>query len=349
MSLNINNSKSESSKVFKPDQTVQILALDGGGLKGLFSASVLKSFELHLGNSIVRHFDLIAGTSTGGLIALGLGLEKPAQEIQDFYIKYGSEIFPNKGLEKKLRFLNSLLFTKYSNKNLKDILKKLLVSPEHDEPLLRDSKKRLLIPTFLAANSSPRILKTPHDPRLRLDWKMPMWAVAMATSAAPSYLPPFHYGGNRYLDGGIWANNPALVAVIEAIDLGASIENIKVLNISTTTSQSSCLGWKFCGVHCDSGKLGMIPWASKILPVAMQSLGRATSHMYLRQLLKPGNMAIVDHEVSLNHELDNINFEEFKSIGEDAGLKSLGGLDDYFNHKSSPYTPYNVAIGASDV
>jgi len=349
MSLTINHNKSESLKAFSPDQIVQILAIDGGGLKGLFSASVLKSLEDHLGHSIIEHFDIIAGTSTGGLIALGLGLRKPAKDIQEFYISNGPKIFPNKGLEKKLRFCKNWFYTKYSNKMLQETLKKLLVLPGSDEPLLRDSTKRLLIPTFLAANSKPRILKTPHDPRLRSDWRLPMWAVAMATSAAPTYLPAFHYGGNRYLDGGLWANNPSLVAVVEAIEMGAALENIRVLNLSTTSCHSDCLIFNPFGLRLDYGTLGRIPWATKVLPVVMQAMSHATSHMYLRQLLKPGNMALIDRHVSPEHELDHINFEEFQSIGEEAGLQAVGGLTEYFKHFASPYTPDVTAIGANNV
>jgi len=349
VSLIINHDKSESLKAFSHDQIVQILALDGGGLKGLFSASALKALEEHLGHSITEHFDLIAGTSTGGLIALGLGLGKSAKEIQEFYIKDGPKIFPNRGLKKILRFWKNWFYTKYSNKMLKETLQKLLVLPDADEPLLRDSTKRLLIPTFLAANSKPRILKTPHDPRLRSDWRLPMWAVAMATSAAPTYPPAFHYGGNRYLDGGLWANNPSLVAVVEAIEMGASLENIRVLNLSTTSCHSDCLVFNPFGFRFDYGTLGRIPWASKVLPVAMQAMSYATSHMYLRQLLKPGNMALIDRHVSSEHKLDHINFEEFKTIGEDAGLQSVGGLNDYFKHIAAPFAPDNTAIGTNNV
>ena len=241
-SLITNSLKSDSLKAFEPDQTVQVLALDGGGLMGLYSASVIKAIESHLGHSLADHFDLICGTSTGGLIALGLGIGKTGSDIQKFYIDDGPKIFPNRGYQRIYRFFRNWLFTKYSNEHLEDTLKKLLILPDTGgTPLLKESQKRLILPTYLAANSQPRLLKTPHDPRLRMDWKMPMWAAAMATSAAPTYLPSFHFEGKRYLDGGVWANNPSLVGVVEALELGASLENIRVLNISTTSCHSNCL------------------------------------------------------------------------------------------------------------
>ena len=73
----------------------QILALDGGGMKGVFSAALLAAIEEDCQTSITDHFDLIAGTSTGGIIALGLGLGYSAKEILNFYITEGPHIFPS--------------------------------------------------------------------------------------------------------------------------------------------------------------------------------------------------------------------------------------------------------------
>jgi hypothetical protein len=352
MGLVTNHNKSDSLRVFTPDQPVQILAMDGGGLMGLYSASVIKSIEDNLGHSLTKHFDIICGTSTGGLIALGLGLGKSAEDIQNFYITEGPKIFPNRGLERYYRFFRNLLIAKYSNAHLEKTLRKLLVLDDQEEtPLLLHSKKRLILPTYLAANSQPRLLKTPHDPRLRKDWKMPMWAAAMATSAAPTYLPSFHFEGTRYLDGGLWANNPSLVGVVEALELGASLQNIRVLNISTTSSHSNCLHFKplpFVPLKYEYGKLGKLPWAAKVLSVVMNANSHATSHMFLRQLLAPGNLAVIDRQVAPEHALDSIDFEEFQTIGEEDGMHSCGGLSQFFKYTASPYEPDPTAIGKND-
>ncbi len=71
----------------------QILSLDGGGIKGLFSAAVLASIEEDLGIRITDHFDLVTGTSTGGIIALGLGIGLRPREIVEFYVREGPRIF----------------------------------------------------------------------------------------------------------------------------------------------------------------------------------------------------------------------------------------------------------------
>ena len=79
-----------------PDRDFRILSIDGGGIRGIFPAAVLADLEAALGtgNSIVGHFDLVAGTSTGGILALGLGAGKSAREIRDLYMHRGPEIFP---------------------------------------------------------------------------------------------------------------------------------------------------------------------------------------------------------------------------------------------------------------
>jgi patatin-like phospholipase/acyl hydrolase len=80
----------------------RILSLDGGGIKGAFTAAVLAEWEKRRGSVIVDHFDLIAGTSTGGIIALGLGLGLPAGEILEFYEKAGAENFSEHNASTKI-------------------------------------------------------------------------------------------------------------------------------------------------------------------------------------------------------------------------------------------------------
>jgi uncharacterized protein len=118
----------------------QILSLDGGGIKGLFSAAVLARFEEDLGVTIADHFDLITGTSTGGIIALGLGLGMRPREIVQFYVSQGPKIF------RQTRWwtsLCSLFRRKYPQEPLKTALQECV-----GDKRLADSKKRLVIPSY---------------------------------------------------------------------------------------------------------------------------------------------------------------------------------------------------------
>lgn len=216
-----------------PTQTMdrfQILSLDGGGIKGIFSAGVLTAIEEDLGISVAEHFDLIAGTSTGGIIAIGLGLGLKPREIVEFYLREGPSIFP------KLCGLKSLLHwvhRKYSARPLEEALKRCF-----KEKRFGDSTKRLVIPSYNLGEDDVYIFRTPHAERLRRDYKVPAWKVAKATSAAPTFFPASRdVDSLRLIDGGVWANNPSLVAVTEAFGtLKVPLSAIHVCSIGTSDS-----------------------------------------------------------------------------------------------------------------
>lgn len=204
-----------SDKVFK------ILSIDGGGIKGLYSASVLARIEEKTGKRIKDHFDMICGTSTGGLIALGLSIGIPAQELADLYYNRGSEIFPVSNIksiryvQRRWQFLKQLIFRcKFSDHSLKRILKEVF-----EEKTMGQAETLLCIPSFNLINGEPRVFKFPHkEGKYFMDKSIPMVDVALATSAAPTYLPIHEYNNCLYADGGIWANNPSLCGLLEALD-----------------------------------------------------------------------------------------------------------------------------------
>lgn len=208
----------------------RILALDGGGIKGLFSAAVLASLEQDLGVSIEDHFDLITGTSTGGIIALALGCNIRPHEIVHFYMENAARIFPQKRWFQTVRWLRRC---KYEQEPLKTALQACL-----GENRMADSKKRLVIPSYNLDKDEVYLFKTPHHAKLRRDWQVPMWKVALATSAAPTYFPSCHEIDHiRLIDGGIWANNPTLIGIVEAFSLlNVPLDAITVLSLGTTNA-----------------------------------------------------------------------------------------------------------------
>lgn len=340
-----NFGKNQTAEVFSKTEPVQVLALDGGGLRGLYTASVIKSLESQLGHSICKHFDIITGTSTGGLIALALGRGIAGHEIQRFYLENGAKIFPSGGLGGRLRSLRSLVLSKYSNRVLKDTLQRLLETPDGNQPVLGDSQTRLVIPTFRAGESIPRLLKTPHAARYKYDWALPMWAVGMATSAAPTFLPSFEYDGRTYIDGGLWANNPSLVGLIEAKDLGAQLSNIRVLNIGTTFSTSETVFQHWIGKLIRIRRAGFLGWAAQILPTVMQANSYATSSMYVHQLLERGNSFVINKQIDQgSSRLDRVESSLFVEMGEAAGEGCYSQLEKFFQHAPKPYSPSKEAM-----
>jgi patatin-like phospholipase/acyl hydrolase len=208
----------------------QILSLDGGGIKGLFSAAFMAKLEEDLGINIVDHFDLIVGTSTGGIIALGLGFGLTPKELVEFYYEKGLRIFRKTPIWTSLK---GWLFPKYSGRDLESVFR------EKDcfgEKLLGESKKRLVIPSYNIDSSQVYLFKTAHHERFKRDYKVPAWKIARATSAAPSYFPISTDIDNiRMVDGGVWANNPAMVGLFEAIAvLGVPLEQVRIMSVGTT-------------------------------------------------------------------------------------------------------------------
>jgi uncharacterized protein len=246
----------------------QILALDGGGIKGLFSAAVLAFLEEDLNIDIINHFDLITGTSTGGIIALCLGLGIRPHKIVEFYVSKGPTIFKRSVFS----IVRHIFKNKYEAKPLENALKELF-----GNKILADSNKRLVIPSYNIGDDSVYLFKTPHHERLRRDYKVPIWQVARATSAAPTYFPVFIGVDNiRLIDGGVWANNPSIVGITEAVSsLNIPLEQIYVLNLGTTDevkSYPSCLN-----------EGGCLRWCKAAVDVIMrgQSIGAWTQSQHL--------------------------------------------------------------------
>jgi uncharacterized protein len=192
----------------------KILSLDGGGVRGLYSAELLRMCEEHFcnGRPVNQHFDLIAGTSTGGIIALGLALGLSIGKIVEFYRgQPARRIFPNTSILDQVRRFRSPLFDE-------TVLETELKNAFGDN-LLGDAENCLVIPSFLVPKAEIAVLKTDHHRDYLHDWKMPAWQVARATSAAPTFFEGLanQQQTHLFLDGGIWCNNPVMTAIVEAL------------------------------------------------------------------------------------------------------------------------------------
>ena len=199
-------------------------------MRGLFPASFLAGIEERYldGQSVADYFDLIVGTSTGGIIALGLGAGLRASDMRDLYVERGGEIFPpRRGLGKMLHSIGRVVMHGYDGEALERVLREYL-----GDTLLGESKVRLCIPSFEGEHSEVFVFKTPHHQDFKLDWRERMVKVALATSAAPSYFRPLDDGDYKFVDGGIWANNPVMIGLTEAMtSFSAPRERIRILSL----------------------------------------------------------------------------------------------------------------------
>jgi len=213
----------------------KILSIDGGGIRGTFPAAFLAHLEEDLDRPLHEYFDLIAGTSTGGIIAIGLAMGLTAKDILTLYETRGPAIFSQQrtGLagwaERCARKVKWAVWgPKYDPEALRVALFDVL-----GDRKIGEAKTRLLIPAWHQQMGTVYIFKTAHHERLRTDYKELARDAAMATAAAPTYFREFITSRDVGLvDGGVWANNPTGIAVAEGIGtLGWQPSEIRVLSI----------------------------------------------------------------------------------------------------------------------
>lgn len=197
------------------DRPFRILSIDGGGICGILPASVLTELERRFlgGQSVARYFDMIAGTSTGRIIALGLANGHPASKIRDFYISRGGNIFPPptriRHFARQLRRGHRYIYERGPlETELLDIF---------GDSVLGQARTRLCIPAFEGCHGEPWIFKTPHHPHYQKDRVERMVTVGLSTAAAPTFFEALPNNGYMMVDGGLWANNPVMSAVVDAL------------------------------------------------------------------------------------------------------------------------------------
>lgn len=264
------------------ERSFKILAIDGGGIRGIYPAKYLAELEEEVEEPLCHYFDLIVGTSTGGIIAIALGLEIPAARLLELYKAKGAEIF-----SRRFPLPFQMLFRpKYRNDALIAALKDVF-----EERLLGDSRVPLCIPAVDLSTGQTKVYKTRHAPRLTEDWELLAWKVAAATAAAPIYFPAFAvHEHDAKVDGGIWANNPSLVGLVEALSLGYQLHEIRLLSIGTGEVR----------FHMDAHvakRAGLVQWFCRmIVPSWLKGICKGQS---LVELLLSTQSQAVHNQVSL--------------------------------------------------
>ncbi len=329
----------------------RILCLDGGGIRGAYTAAVLAYWEKALKLNIVDHFDLIAGTSTGGLLAIGLGLGIPAEKLLKFYADEGPEIFPTESeMDRLWHSFRHWFGSKFDQNKLKEKLE----TAYHESPLgtsatLDNSRCRLVIPTYNTNADQLVVFRTPHGRfKTSASGRDPV-TVALATSAAPTYFDPVYTKGVvasiEAVDGGVWANNPATIALAEAVgNLNIPIERVEILSIGTTFSpaivgQPSKLDKEIvgkvvelagCGWYApllakmawkDRPIRGKIGWVAGIAEFLMKTQGQ-TANRICEELLDDRYFRVDD--ASTVTELDDVkSISQLIAMGEAAAERHL--------------------------
>ncbi len=315
----------------------QILSLDGGGLKGMFTASFLATLEEITGKRIVDHFDLIAGTSTGGIIAIALGLGFRPKEILNFYKKRGKDIFPAQSRwSRALVSLKWVVRHKYPAEPLRQALQDYF-----GDRRLGHSTKRLIIPSYDSVRGDVHLYKTPHHVRLKTDFKELATNVALATASAPTYFPAsISDTGVRLIDGGVWANNPSMVALAEALGyLNQSQGSIAMLSIGTTRQATTSMSKHITG--------GLLTWRRKALEFMMAGQSQAAENQS-HHILGKERFLRINPIVGGSYGLDLMS-RELEGIGETEARNTVDDLSRMFlSHEALPYEPIYTLADEAD-
>jgi len=325
----------------------KILAIDGGGVKGAFAAAFLAAIEEATGRRIADHFDLIAGTSTGGIIALGLGLGLSARDVLRFYEEHGRRIFGQ--APEGVGLLSRLI--SYADRQGRRA--RQLVGPAYDPLALRealesafgdkrlaDSSVRLVIPAYSIGTRSVYVFKTAHHQRFEVDRKQKAVDVALATAAAPTYFPAHVLAdGALLVDGGVWANNPTGMAAVEAVSvLGWPGESLRILSLGCTDPLYTC-----------PPRAGRVDFALSLNTFFQQ--GQSVASLGTAKLLAGHTESLPKlFRYSLDVAEGKINLDSASVIGELAGQGStmartaLPTLRDVFlDERVDPFIPFHLA------
>jgi predicted acylesterase/phospholipase RssA len=216
----------------------RILSLDGGGIRGAFTAAVLQYWEKATRLKTADHFDLIAGTSTGGILAIGLGMGMPAEHMVEFYRKEGGTIFPvEEAISGLWHSFRHWFGAKFDQSVLREKLETAYKTAPIDSSVLDHSLCRLVIPAYNSEADTLIVFRTPHGSGGANDAGRKSVEVALATAAAPTYFSPIKVGDILAVDGGVWANAPTTIALAEATrELHIPLERVEMLSIGTTST-----------------------------------------------------------------------------------------------------------------
>lgn len=287
----------------------RILSIDGGGIRGIIPATVLAEIERRTGRHIADLFDVIAGTSTGGILACGLTIPDAtghptvtAADLVRMYVDEGPRIFPHEFLGR----IRSLVDEKYPQKGIESVLQRYM-----GDAMLSGTLTELVVTAYDIERHMPFFFRTA---RARDDarYDFPLRMVARATSAAPSYFEPFllpaqpdgHYA---LVDGGVFANNPAMCAYVDAWAGRARRDEVLMVSLGTGSltrplPYEKVRDW------------GLLQWTRPILDVVFDGVSDATDYQLL-QILGPENHHRLQVELDVASDaMDDVKPENLHNL-----------------------------------
>ena len=285
------------------DSAFNILALDGGGTRGIYSAQVLSCIEQETGAPVREHFDLIAGTSTGSIIAGAAAVGVPMSGVVKLFEKESPRIF-------RRRWLGSFhMRSKYSRRSLEQVIRSCvsdLTLGEISTPLMITGSD---ISTGGVHVFKSRYLKDLGEPYVR-DGDVVLSDAILASCAAPAYFDPVPVGGFLLADGGLWANNPSIIALTEAVSkFRRLVEQVRILSIGTGHSVNLYSQNRLWGLMTGWGREKLVSYVLRLQSDASANMAK---------------LLLADRYLRLDPEIEAWKLDDIKHLG---NLKALATRD----------------------
>ena len=306
-----------------------ILSIDGGGLRGAFAAHILKRVEEELAIDWRDRFGLIAGTSTGSILAAGLACGQSAATLAEFYSQHGRAVFTPHPLARP--DIWRLFRSRYRNGELKELLELVF-----KDVTLGQVPVPLVLPAVDIVNGCAHVFKSKYDDGFVRDPNVRVADAVLASCSAPAYFDP-HLVEDKYLliDGGLWANNPSLMAAVDAhYRLGIPLKDLRVLSVGTGKSKAyyplSAGKWRDRLVRSWQGWGLLTRWRGIQLLDLIFNLQSETAHNTLCLLLKESPLE--------PKQVLRITFESDRPLPMDDAAKTadwVAKADQLFTHLAS--------------
>jgi uncharacterized protein len=279
---------------------MRVLAIDGGGIRGIIPALVLTEIERRSGRRIFELFDLIAGTSTGGILACALCAPDPlpAEQLVPIYEEEGPAIF-DRSVWQRIRSAEGLLDEKYDAGALDRALERFLADKR-----LADTKPELLIPAYNMGEPGPYFFKSRKAREEGEDFALSI--VARATSAAPTYFEPLPVADHALVDGGVFAANPAMCALAEVLRSGP-LDEVRLLSLGTgqRTRQRT---------FADVKDWGLVEWARPIIDVVFDGVSDAVHYQLLHALGEERYWRLQTELTLASDDLDDASADNLRNL-----------------------------------
>lgn len=307
----------------RDEKKERIIAIDGGGLRGLYSAIMLSRIETELGYDFIGDAELLAGTSSGSIIAAGLACGYSAFDLVGLFQENAGKIFTPQPL---IKTGSGLLFDKYRADCKQKVFEKFF-----GDKRLCDIDKRYVLITGVDLSPAGGHWKPAICSNLpgSTTSNTKIVDALMASTSVPTYFPIHEIGNSRYCDGGLWANNPSVAAYVSLANKNIgnkNAANIVLLNVGTMQTAKSL---KYPTTH-----MGILRWIDAGIIDLILDMSQQSAQYYMQHILDD-RYCVVNTVINKHIPFDDVNMmDDIVDIALKADItKAIPWINEFWDKK----------------